>query len=234
MTKAAISDEIALRIALAARALPDSDPARLLRVLDDAVGLPPTAKRLSVLKVKDLKGALDGELAGVHTGALREAVALLKGEAETDITPAPPVTPYAEGDMPDSIRVACASDTGDLLDGHFGSAQRFLVYQVSASENRLIDIRVSDDAQADDKNAYRAQLIADCQVLYAASIGGPAAAKVVKADVHPIKDPKGGPARERIHALQQVLATKAPPWLAKVMGQAPEERIRFEREDSEA
>ena len=136
--------------------------------------------------------------------------------------------------MPDSIRVACASNAGDLLDGHFGSARRFLVYQVSSTENRLIDVRVPDDTESEDKNAYRAALIADCQVLYVASIGGPAAAKVVKADVHPIKDPKGDSALDRIAALQRVLASKAPPWLAKVMGQAPEERIRFEREVSEA
>jgi nitrogen fixation protein NifX len=234
MTQAAISDDIALRIALAARVLPDVGAARLIRVIEEAIGLPPTAQKLGTLTVKDLKSALGDKFADVEIEALTLAVAILKGEANPDADPPPLLETYAEGDMPDSVRVACASNAGELLDGHFGSAKRFLVYQVSASENRLIDIRVPDDAQADDKNAYRAQLIADCQVLYVASIGGPAAAKVVKADVHPIKDPKGGPARERIHALQQVLATKAPPWLAKVMGQAPEERIRFEREDSEA
>ena len=234
MTQAALSDDIALRIALAARALPDTDPARLLRVLDDAVGMPPTKKKLSTLKVKGLKDALDGEFADVDNGALRDAVAILKGEAETDLAPTPSLEAYTEGDMPDSIRVACAANAGDLLDGHFGSARRFLVYQVSSTENRLIDVRVPDDTESEDKNAYRAALIADCQVLYVASIGGPAAAKVVKADVHPIKDTKGGPALDRIAALQRVLSSKAPPWLAKVMGQAPEERIRFEREVSEA
>lgn len=234
MTHAALSEEIALRIALAARALPDTDPARLLRVLDDAIGLPPNAQKLSGLKVKTLKEALDGELADIDTGALKEAVAILKGEAKTDMDPPPPVELYADDDMPGSIRVACASTTGELLDGHFGSARRFLVYQVSSSESRLIDVRVPEDADADDKNAYRAGLIADCQVLYVASIGGPAAAKVVKADVHPIKDGAGGSARERVVALQGVLASKAPPWLAKVMGKTPEERVRFEREESEA
>jgi nitrogen fixation protein NifX len=234
MTHPALSEEIALRIALAARALPDTDPARLLRVLDDAIGLPPNAQKLSGLKVKTLKEALDGELADIDTGALKEAVAILKGEAKTDMDPPPPVELYADGDMPGSIRVACASTTGELLDGHFGSARRFLVYEVSSRESRLIDVRVPEDADADDKNAYRAGLIADCQVLYVASIGGPAAAKVVKADVHPIKDGAGGSARERVVALQGVLASKAPPWLAKVMGKTPEERVRFEREESEA
>ncbi len=234
MTQAGISDDIALRIALAARSLPDTDAARLIKVLDDALGLPPTANKLSGLKVKTLKAALGGELADVEPGALKDAVTILKGEAETDPDPAPPVEPYREGEIPDSIRVACASNKAEWLDGHFGSARRFLVYQVSAKENRLVAVRVPDDSDAEDKNAYRAALISDCQILYVASIGGPAAAKVVKFGVHPIKDPKGGPARERILALQQVLASKAPPWLAKVMGQTPEARVRFEREESEA
>lgn len=234
MTQAAISEEIALRIALAARALPDTDPARLIAVLDDAVGLPPTNKKLTGLKVKTLKEARDGELADVDAGALKEALSILKGEADRDSDPAPAVEPYSDGDIPDSIRVACASNNGDTLDGHFGSARRFLIYQVSAGEDRLIDVRLPDDSEAEDKNTYRAGMISDCQLLYVASIGGPAAAKVVKADVHPIKDAKGGSVRERISALREVLSTKAPPWLAKIMGQAPEERIRFVSEESEA
>ena len=238
MANAPITEDIALRIALAARALPDTDPARLIRVLEDAIGLPPTAKKLQGLKVKTLKDALDGELAEVDIGSLKAALTILKGEAEAEMDPPPAVEPYAEGDMPDSIRVACASNTGEMLDGHFGSARRFLIYQVASRELRLIDVREPDDAPegspAEDKNASRAELIADCQVLYVASIGGPAAARVVKADVHPIKDAAGGSARERVVALQGVLASKAPPWLAKVMGKTPEERVRFARAESEA
>ncbi|MBK1720815.1 dinitrogenase iron-molybdenum cofactor biosynthesis protein [Thiocystis violacea] len=235
MANGSLSEDIALRIGLAARTLPDMDPARLIRVLADAVGLPPTAESLAGLKVRDLKHAAEGELADLDQEDLKVALAILKGEGIEDLEPPPPVEPYAEGDLPDSIRVACASNHAEDLDGHFGSARRFLVYQVSATESRLIDVREIDDSQADDdKNAYRADLIADCQVLYVASIGGPPAAKVVKKDIHPIKDPDGGSARERIVALQRVLAGKIPPWLAKVMGKSPEERVRFEREESEA
>jgi nitrogen fixation protein NifX len=229
MPNSPLSDEIALRIALAARTLPDTNPARLIRVLKDAVGLPPTVESLAGLRVKDLKQAADGELADVDQAALKAAVTILQGGAEIASEPAPAVEPLAAHDMPNSIRVACASDTGENLDGHFGAARRFLIYQVSATENRLIDVRTVDErAAGEDKNAYRAELIADCQVLYVASIGGPAAAKVIKREIHPIKDDQGGNARSRINALQQVLAHKAPPWLAKAMGFAPEARVRFE------
>lgn len=234
MTKAPLSEDIALRIGLAARALPDTDPARMIRVLADAVGLPPTAEKLAALKVKDLKAAADGELAGVDQDALKSALAILKGEGGGDSTPPPTLDDYTEGDMPGSIRVACASDTGELLDGHFGAASRFLVYQVSADQCRLIDVRPVRDFGVADKNAYRADLIRDCQVLYVSSIGGPAAAKVVKAEIHPIKDAAGGSARDRMVALQRVLADKPPPWLAKVMGRTPQERIRFERPEQDA
>ena len=235
MSHHAISEDIALRIGLAARVLPDTDAARLLRVLDDAIGLPPTAAKLDRLTVKALKAATDGELADIDTEPLKQAVALLKGQGCEAIEPPPSAEPYADGDLPHSIRVACASNGGELLDGHFGSCRRFLVYQVSAKGQRLIDVRNIEDNEAeDDKNAYRASLIADCQVLYCASIGGPAAAKVVKRDIHPIKFADGGSAAERIAALSAVLADKAPPWLAKIMGQDADERVRFERGTEEA
>jgi hypothetical protein len=95
----------------------------------------------------------------------------------------------------------------------------------------LIEIRDINDAKATDgKNRYRASLIGDCQILFVASIGGPAAANVVRAGVHPIKKPQVGLARDEMQALQMVIGRHASPWLAKTMGQSAEERIRFEQE----
>lgn len=230
MSASPISKEVALRIGLAARELPETDPARLLRVLAHAVGLPPTAKKLEKLTVKELKSACDGEFSDIDTTALKSALAYLKGERQVSFDPLPEVQAYRNGDMPNSIRVACASNKAEMLDGHFGSCQRFLVYQVSEQEFRLIDIRSTEEpADMDDKISYRASLINDCQLLFVGSIGGPAAAKVVRAGVHPIKKPQPAPAREEMASLQRVIGKDAPPWLAKVMGQAPEERIRFEQ-----
>ncbi|MES9852852.1 MAG: dinitrogenase iron-molybdenum cofactor biosynthesis protein [Candidatus Thiodiazotropha sp. L084R] len=231
MSASPISEEIALRIGLAARELPDTDPARLLRVLGDAIGLPPTAKKLSSLKVKELKSAADGELSDCDNAAIKSALAYLKGEHDVTSEPLPEIEEYQEGDMPNSIRVAFASNKSSMLDGHFGSCRRFLIYQISSDASRLVDIRTVDqNAEVDDKNAYRVTFIEDCQLLFVGSIGGPAAAKVVRANVHPIKKPQAGPISDEIASLQSVIGNDASPWLAKVMGQDPEERIRFEQE----
>lgn len=230
-----ISRDIALRIALAARALPDTNPTRILKVLDDSVGLPPTPNKLAGLTVKTFKTAADGELSNIDTDVIKEALAFLKGDKGIEENDnAPQVEDYNEGDITDSIRVAFASNKGEELDGHFGSCTRFLIYQVSASEMRLIDSRNTNGPETDDdKNAYRASLIKDCQVLFVASIGGPAAAKVVRVGVHPIKYPAGGSAPERIAELQKVIVDAPPPWLAKAMGHDEKSRVRFERSIAE-
>jgi nitrogen fixation protein NifX len=226
-----ISRDVALRIALAAQALPGIETVQLLKLLDELVGLPPTPEALAKLTVKQFRNAAGDEFRSVSTDAIKQALACLRGESGIEIeTDLPDVEPFDDIDMPGSIRVACASNSAEELNGHFGSCAHFLIYQVDACEIRLIDVRVADGPEArDDKNAYRAGLISDCQVLFVASIGGPAAAKVVKTGVHPIKHLSGGNARARVADLQTVLATAPPPWLAKVMGQDEESRVRFER-----
>ena len=137
--------------------------------------------------------------------------------------------------MPGSIRVAMASNKAEEMDGHFGTCARFLIYQISAEEIRLVDIRSALGPEArDDKNAYRASLIEDCQILYVVSIGGPAAAKVVRADAHPIKRPQPVNARQLAEETRSMIAGNPPPWLAKVMGVDAEGRVRFEREEEVA
>ncbi|WIM06082.1 MAG: NifB/NifX family molybdenum-iron cluster-binding protein [Candidatus Nitricoxidivorans perseverans] len=116
--------------------------------------------------------------------------------------------------MRGSILAACASNEGEMLDGHFGSCERFLIYEVGAEESRLVAVR---PAPGDDGTSARVRLVADCQVVFLQSIGGPAAAKVVRAGVHPVKVPKIGPAAETLARLRESLKSP-PPWLAKAMG----------------
>ena len=217
-----LSRDLALRIGLAARALPDVSAADLIAILDEAVGLPLTGEKLDGLTVKAFRKAGGERFIAIPGAAQKEALALLKGEAAEGAAD-PDVQPYAEGDMPGSLRIACASNGGERLDGHFGSCSRFLIYQVAADECRLIDIRSTAEGEdAEDKNVWRAGLIADCQVVHVISIGGPAVAKVVRANIHPVKHPRPLDARAVMAEMQKVVAGSPPPWLARAMGREAE------------
>jgi len=208
-----------------------------LTVLTAALGLPLTEEKLATLNLKILKTAHEGEFSEVEEALLKKAVHALKHPvSEASSEPSGSVIkPYSEGDLPSSIRIACASDDGQKIDGHFGSCKQFLIYQVSADETRLIAVRDPQQGSEfeEDKNLFRSELIQDCQVLYLVSVGGPAAAKIVKLGIHPIKLPVVTPIAEVLADLQRVLSDKPPPWLAKVMGINPEARF-VAREEEEA
>jgi nitrogen fixation protein NifX len=232
-----IEREAALRIALAARSLPGIGVGQLLEVLQRRIPGDLTLETLQTITVTDLKtgfgsadGEEDGEDIAIGLPQMKDAVRILWGETSVDDLPVPVTVTETP---PGAIRVAIASNTSDRLDGHFGSCIRFLVYQLSTEEAALVDVRSALEADlADDKNGFRTDLIRDCQVLYVVSIGGPAAAKVVRAGIYPIKKINGGVAGEILEDLRQVMRNSPPPWLAKAMGKTAEERLRFSGSES--
>ena len=237
MSQQPISNEVALRIALAARVLPDVSVKDLIGALQINLDEDITEKSLSKLTVTQLKKSfgniyeIDGEEEGENCDnsdieAYKEAVQILWGETgyvEQEL----PIEPYQEGDMPNSIRIAVASNTEEQLDGHFGSCHRYLIYQLSADEIKLIDVRSAIEADlAEEKNTYRVNLIKDCAVLYVVSIGGPAAAQVIQAYIYPMKVEQGGNVRDILADLQRAIATSPPPWLAKILGVDTGKRVK--------
>jgi len=238
---AELSRELAMRIGVAARALPGVSVGPLLNGLVGQLGWPLNEEKLGRLTVTQLRNALsqggsidaDVDLPTADVAdrfgvaRLKEVVEILWGNKVED-DDRPPVDPYEDGDLPGSIRAAVASDSGEELNAHFGSARRYLIYQLTPQECRLIDVRPADGAdEADDSSAFRARLIDDCHVLFVQSIGGPAAAKVINAGVYPLKYVEGGPARPYLEELCKKMGAAPPPWLAKAMNVPVEDRIRF-------
>jgi len=224
--------ETALRIALASRALAGIELPTLMEVLVDRLGNPITLESLSRITVTDLKTGLgsvggeeDDEDIGIGLEAMKLAVRILWGETEEDDSiPKPDVSLPP---LPDSIRVALASNTGANMDGHFGSCLRYLIYDISTAVVQLVDVRSAVEADfAEDKNGFRVSLIDDCQVLYVVSVGGPAAAKVIRGGIYPIKKLEGGAAESILKQLQQAMAESPPPWLSKILGVREELRLK--------
>lgn len=234
MSQLALSRELALRIGLAARALPDTQPKHLVRVLTKLTGLPLTEAKLAKLSLRQFQQALNR---CYSTENLQRALKILQSGEKGGTKPANMVQIqlYRAGDMPHSIRIAVASDDGMHIDGQFGACGQFYIYQVSAQEQRLIAIRSAaggKSMKSEQKQQYRAEIIQDCQVFYGQSIGGPAAAKVIKQGVHPVKLNNAPRIVDIIGQLQHVLQISPPPWLAKRMGMAKNPSTLSLEEDS--
>ena len=237
MAIASLDRDTALRIALATRTLPGIDLGSLMDVLVDRLGDPLTLESLSRITVTDLKTGLgsvggeeDDEDIGIGLEPMKLAVRILWGDSDDDSIPQPD---DCSQPLEKVIRVAISSNSGANLDGHFGSCLRYLGYEVSSQTVRLLDVRSALEADfADDKNGFRANLIKDCEVLYVVSMGGPAAAKVIRAGIYPIKRIDGGEAMTILTDLQRVMSSSPPPWLAKILGVGEGKRLKNYRGDN--
>ena len=218
--------DLVQRLAEAARVLPDEQRAEFVRRVAETVGPPITATRLAAIRKPEVAACLGERL--LDDDRLELVRSILAGERPCADAPMP--VAYVDGQMPGSLRLAIASNSGDALDGHFGSCARFLIYQVSADESRLVDVRSTVACErAEDRNAARAGLRANCHLVYVQSIGGPAAAKLARAGVHPIKWPAGSSSSAAIARLQASIHAP-PPWLARAMGVDAASLARFAAE----
>jgi nitrogen fixation protein NifX len=145
------------------------------------------------------------------------------------------VPPAEVSDAP-RLRVAIASSNGKALDAHFGSAKKFVVYDVSAADSQLVEIidfsDTSDEsgdhgAAAEDRIGSKIGTLKGCQVLLVLAIGGPVAAKVVKAGVHPIKVATAESISSAIEHVQTLMSGSPPPWLRKLLAPKTERSLRF-------
>jgi len=141
------------------------------------------------------------------------------------------------------MKVAFATQDLKTVDAHFAGARNLAIYDISAEDHRFVEAvqfasvsrqdGVHDSGPGtgepgadghgghgepgDDRVAPRVAAIQGCALLFVAAIGGPAAAQVVKARVHPIKVPQPEPIETLINRVQTMLQGTPPPWLRKVL-----------------
>jgi nitrogen fixation protein NifX len=130
---------------------------------------------------------------------------------------------------PGSVRVAIATRDMKSLNAHFGSAPKFALYDVTSegwSFVEAVGVGVGSDesgahnTDGDDKIGPKVAALAGCHLLFCLAIGGPAAARVVAARIHPIKTPNPAPISEVLERTRAMLAGSPPPWLRKALGHA--------------
>jgi len=232
MMEASLSPQLALRIGLASRALPGVTPAGLVAHLIEILRLPLTDQKLKGITFQQLRNAGNGEMASIPVPILKSALDYLWDRQGVDIIDdtLPPVVTYRTGEMPKSVRIALASDGGEVLNGHFGNCMRFLVYQVSAEKIRLIDVRGTASGKKEkNQGNWRAELLRDCHLVQVLSVNVQAMAALMKIGIFPVKSSSARPARDVLKEIQLVLQESPPPWLGKAMGLEEQERWHFPR-----
>ncbi|MFM2481680.1 NifB/NifX family molybdenum-iron cluster-binding protein [Celerinatantimonas sp. YJH-8] len=119
-----------------------------------------------------------------------------------------------------SLRCALASSDGINIDGHFSRCPVMHLYDVSADSVQLVALREMPAVPGSDGHQQRVDSLNDCQLLFIAAIGGPAAARVIRADIYPMKVRQPAMIEPTLIDLQQRLASgKLPPWLKKLIGE---------------
>ena len=141
-------------------------------------------------------------------------------------------------DNDQAVIVAFASQDGDIVDQHFGSAQAFYTWAITADSAELIASRDFGYEKKDgneDKLKPKMAWLVGADVVYCGSIGGSATRQLVTLGINPIKV-KGGPdVEELVESLQAQLTCDSPEfWLANILSRkrrAGDER--FDRMDDE-
>ncbi|WP_018415165.1 NifB/NifX family molybdenum-iron cluster-binding protein [Teredinibacter turnerae] len=138
-----------------------------------------------------------------------------------------------------NLIVAFASLEGDMVDQHFGSAQGFFVYDVTADAATLIAskkfAREAKDGN-EDKLKPKLQWLVGSDVVYCGSIGGSATRQLVSLGITPKKVTGGPDVDELIEELQEQLDGEPEFWLANVMKQKQKQTAgasRFDDADDE-
>ncbi|ACJ01028.1 nitrogen fixation protein NifX [Rhodospirillum centenum] len=125
-----------------------------------------------------------------------------------------------------TLRVAIATQDMKFLNAHFGSARTFAIYDVTADSRRFVEaVGFSDTADesgshrtdGDDRIGPKVAALQGCHLLFVLAIGGPAAAKVVAARMHPLKLPAPEPIDGVLARVQAMLSGNPPPWLRKIL-----------------
>jgi nitrogen fixation protein NifX len=125
------------------------------------------------------------------------------------------------------MKIAVATQDCQRVDAHFASAKTFLFYDVGPDGHGFLEAvqfdAVSDESgrhakdEGEDRLAAKIAALEGSAILFCRAIGGPAAARVVRAKVHPIKLAESEPIAQVIDRVRAMLRGHPPPWLRKAL-----------------
>ena len=217
-----LESQVYWRLIALAQLVPELDQEVLFDRVTQALNGPLNSAQLDKLTQEQLQ-VCQPQNVTLDTGRWESFLAILHGELPAHLNPVPALA------MDGALQVAFTSTDGININGHFGSCPLFFIYQVTADKSQLIDIRrYAEGGKGAEVNEEKSLLLAGCQLLFCEAIGGPAAARVIRHGLHPVKVKKDPVIALQVSELQQLMAGVLPPWLSKVLGRKDDLSRRFD------
>jgi len=121
--------------------------------------------------------------------------------------------------MNNAIKVAFASKDMETINAHFGGAKEFVVYNVSKDGYELNGVIKTDTSglTGDDKTDFKVKSLEGINIMYVESIGGTAAAKVIRAGISPMKVPDPRRIEDVLKELVAMINGNPPPWVKRII-----------------
>lgn len=121
--------------------------------------------------------------------------------------------------MKNAMKVAFATKDMENINAHFGGAKEFVIYSVSKDGFEMNEVLQTDTSklEGDDKTDFKVKALSGVNIMYCESIGGTAAAKVIRGGINPMKVQEARPIEDVLQELMQMLNTNPPPWIKKII-----------------
>lgn len=126
------------------------------------------------------------------------------------------------------MRVAIATQDRENVNGHFASTRLFMFFDVDTEGYRFLEevtfevvtkeeghSKLGEDSE--DRLGTKLKAIEGSALMFVTAIGGPAAARVVRANVHPVKLSNPESIESVLGRIQTMLKGNPPPWLRKML-----------------
>ena len=135
------------------------------------------------------------------------------------------------GTMENAMRVAFATKDMEEINAHFGGAKEFVVFNVSQKGYEVSEVIKTDtsDLEDDDKTDFRVRALKGINIMYCESIGGTAAAKVIRAGINPMKVNEPTLIEDVLKSLVKMINTNTPPWIKQIINMKTEHDVRQDR-----
>ena len=129
------------------------------------------------------------------------------------------------------MKVAFATTTGSQIDEHFGRAGTFAIYDITPEGAELLELRKVAEGDLDtevvitrgmgslhdDALASKIDKLADVKIVYFTEIGGPSAAKLVRAGIMPLKGEPSTLISSEVDRLVTTMRERPAPWMRRAL-----------------